>query len=88
MGNQGKKGNEMKMITVYLSDGDEKRLQRSREVRYPNTDISNEHLIKNAISVYWLFSEKGMGLSQEEKADKRLREENMGLTDSWRDYDG
>jgi hypothetical protein len=25
---------------------------------------------------------------QEERADQRLREESMGLTDDWREYDG
>lgn len=81
----------MKMITVYLSDGDEKRLARIRKLRhYQNEDITDEHLIQNAITTYWLAAEQRANKkvkTQEELADRRLREENMGITDDWREYD-
>lgn len=77
----------MKMITVYLSDGDEKRLARIRELRFPQKEVTDEQLIKNAISTYWLASEERTDKEKKTVADRRLREENMGITDNWREYD-
>lgn len=80
----------MKMMTVYLSDADEKRLARIRKLRYGDGPITEEQLIKKAIATYWFFAEERAQKEkplQEEKADRRLREESMGVTDSWRDYD-
>ncbi len=77
----------MKMTTVYLSSTDEKRLNRIRELRYPNQEVSDEKLIKSAISAYWAACElQKANTLQEADADRRLREENMGITDSWREY--
>lgn len=82
----------MKMITVFLSDADEKRLKRIKELRYPLTDITEEKLIRNVISTYWLAFEQRADKEkakspQEQRADQRLREENMGITDDWREHD-
>jgi hypothetical protein len=91
VGHQGKEGNEMKMITVFLSDTDEKYLARIKELRCPNVEVTDEELLKRGLVTYWLASEqraKEAKTPQEERADKRLREESMGLTDNWREYDG